>query len=337
MGVRGRSSMSWGIAACLLAASAATAEAQRPQDPSKPVPRVYGEQESVEVDEAPRTGARSGEEIEQGAPADAQPTQGAKRGPEGIAQDAALVSPTQGDDALRDLIGERAEAAIRRALTSHGYVTSPRDSMLGTALVACETPECMDQVLSAAGAEFGVVPAVWTRTRDGEKELTITLIERSGRTINLEGTVDANNTTAIVASRLIEEALAQRGVEPIIGDPVAEAAAKSSESKQRQYWIAGPILLIAAGAGMGVAVGIAAAQDGCSERRGDQCVERTELNRTVAIALSAVGAAAVAGGVAWWVIGAKRRKRASKDTKGPAASTTRVGVSPTGVHFRMQY
>ena len=337
MGVRGRSSMSWVIAACLLIASGGTAEAQRPEDSSKPVPRVYGQQESVEVEEAPHTGARSGEEVEQSTAGNTQPTRGAKDGAEGIAQDAALVSPTQGDTALRDLIGERAESAIRRALNSHGYVTSPRDSMLGTALVACETPECMDQVLSAAGAEFGVVPAVWTRTRDGEKELTITLIERSGRTINLEGTVDANNTTAMVASQLIEEALAQRGVEPLMGDPVAEAAAKNSEPKERQYWIAGPILLIAAGAGMGVAVGIAAAQDGCSERRGDQCVERTDLNNTVAIALSAVGAAAVAGGVAWWIVGAKRRRRARKEIEGAAARTTRVGVSPTGVHFRMQY
>ena len=337
MGVRGRSSMSWGIAACLLTASAATAEAQRPQDAGKPTPRVYGEQESVEVEEAPHSGQRSGEEVEQSTAPDAVPTGGTGSRAEAIAQNAALVSPTQGDTALKDLIGERAEAAIRRALTSHGYVTSPRDSMLGTALVACETPECMDQVLSAAGAEFGVVPAVWTRTRDGEKELTVTLIERSGRTINLEGTIDAKNTTATVASRLIEEALTQRGIEPIIGNPVAEAAAKNSESKQRQYWIAGPILLIAAGAGMGIAVGIAAAQDGCSERRGERCVERTELNNTVAIVLSAVGAAAVAGGVAWWVIGAKRRKRSRQETEGAAASTTRVGVSPTGVHFRMQY
>ena len=187
-------------------------------------------------------------------------------------------------------------------------------------MVACATPECTEQVLTAAKVEFGIVPAVWTRQSDGSVELTLTLIEATGRTINVDGTVAE-------ADPLVEQALVIHARKPTLAGPVAMAAAKTQDEENKGYWKAGPILLIVGGVSAALVVGIKAAQTGCIERQAGICVAEEKLNTGAAIALSAIGAAAIGGGIAWWVVGAKRRKEKQMN----------LAISPSQVHFRLQY
>ena len=84
------------------------------------------------------------------------------------AQGSVLVAPVQGSEAVRVQHGERALGAVRRALDARGYRESVSQELLGQAVVACQTPECVEQALDAAGAAFAIVPAIWSRESGGD-------------------------------------------------------------------------------------------------------------------------------------------------------------------------
>jgi hypothetical protein len=65
--------------------------------------------------------------------------------------------------------------------------------------------------------------------------------------------------------------------------------------------------LLTGGAAAFVAVGVGAATKGAGE----------QLNTAAVAGWSGVGAAALAGGIAWWVVGAKRRRQAPTITLHP--------------------
>jgi len=79
------------------------------------------------------------------------------------ATESVLVAPVQGSAALRTRHGERILGAVRRALEVRGYPETVAHDLLGQAIVACQTPECVEQALDAAGAAFAIVPAIWSR------------------------------------------------------------------------------------------------------------------------------------------------------------------------------
>ena len=123
------------------------------------------------------------------------------------AQGSVLVAPVQGSEAARVQHGERVLGAVRRALDSRGYRESVSQELLGQAVVACQTPECVEQALDAAGAAFAIVPAMWSRESGGD-ELTLTLVQRSGRNLNASGVVaDDLSGTAV---DLVDALLARR-------------------------------------------------------------------------------------------------------------------------------
>ena len=89
-------------------------------------------------------------------------------------------------------------------------------------------------------------------------------------------------------------------------------------------WKAGPIILIAGGAAAFVAVGVAA-----GIRNDTQ-----QLNAGAVAAWSAIGAAAIAGGIAWWVVGEKQRRRKAEST--PAVAPA-IAFRPTGIDLRLRF
>jgi len=220
-----------------------------------------------------------------------------------------LLAPVQGSEALRGQLGERVLAAVRRALRSRGYQDAASQELLGQAVVACQTPECIEQALDAAGAAFAIVPAIWVRESGGE-ELTLTLVQKSGRSLNATGAVgdDLSGTSA----DLVDELLAQG------------AAVPASAPAHPHAWKAGPIVLIAGGAAAFVAVGVAA-----GIRNDTQ-----QLNTGAAAAWSVVGATAIAGGIVWWVVGEKRRRQRAEST-GALAPT--IAFHPTGIDLRLRF
>jgi hypothetical protein len=179
--------------------------------------------------------------------------------------------------------------------------------------VACQTPECIEQALDAAGAAFAIVPAIWVRESGGE-ELTLTLVQKSGRSLNATGAVgdDLSGTSA----DLVDELLAQGAAVP--------ASASAPAPAHPHAWKAGPIVLIAGGAAAFVAVGVAA-----GIRNDTQ-----QLNTGAAAAWSVVGATAIAGGIAWWVVGEKRRRQRAEST-GALAPT--IAFHPTGIDLRLRF
>jgi hypothetical protein len=82
--------------------------------------------------------------------------------------------------------------------------------------------------------------------------------------------------------------------------------------------------LIAGGAAAVLAVGL-----GAAVKRDDQ-----QLNAPAVAAWSAVGAAAIVGGIAWWVVGERRRhpKNASVSVVAPT-----IGLRPTGIDLRLWF
>ncbi len=151
--------------------------------------------------------------------------------------------------------GARLAAAVRRGLEAHGYHASLSQELVGRAVVACQTPECIEQSLDAAGAAFAIVPAIWLRKSSGE-EVTLTLVQRSGRSLNATGVVGDDLAGATVG--LVEGLLARRA------EAVAAAATESAtgigtetgtgtgtgtggERGRPHAWKAGPIILIAGG------------------------------------------------------------------------------------------
>jgi hypothetical protein len=198
--------------------------------------------------------------------------------------------------------------AVGRALESHGYQILVSRELLGQAVVACQTPECVEQALDAAGAELAVVPAIWAR--DGGEELTLTLVQRLTRNLNASASVGDDPSAA--AAALVDELLARRAVPALASAPAPTSA---PEAKHPHAWKAGPTLLITAGAAAFVAIGVGAATKSDTQ----------QLDTTAVAAWSAVGAAAIAGGIAWWVVGSKRRRA-------PA-----VSLRPTGIDLRLRF
>ena len=89
-------------------------------------------------------------------------------------------------------------------------------------------------------------------------------------------------------------------------------------------WKAGPVVLIAGGAAAVIAVGVAA---GIKD-------DTQQLNSGAVAAWSAVGAAAIAGGIAWWVVGEKRRQRKTEPTSALAPT---IAFHPTGIDLRLRF
>ena len=118
-----------------------------------------------------------------------------------------LLAPVQGTQSLRAQQAPRVTAAVRRALEAHGYQVSASKELLGQTVVACQTPECVEQALDAAGAGFAIVPAIWSRESGGE-EVTLTLVRRSGRSLNASAMVrdDLPGTTGGLVEELLRRA-----------------------------------------------------------------------------------------------------------------------------------
>ena len=221
-----------------------------------------------------------------------------------------LVTPVQGSESLRAERQERVADAVGRALEARGYSVAVSQEILSQAVVACQSPECVEQALDAAGAEFAIVPAIWLQ-ESGDMELTLTLVQRLGRNLNASGPVGEDLSAA--ASTLVGDLLAQRAASV----PVRASAPEPAPAPKHPHaWKAGPIILIAGGAAAFIAIGV-----GAATKRDNQ-----QLNTTAVAVWSAVGAAAVAGGIAWWVVGSKRRRKAPT-----------VGLHPSGIDLRLRF
>jgi hypothetical protein len=237
-----------------------------------------------------------------------------------------LMAPVQGSESLRALHGERVEGAVRRAFEVRGYSAAAAGELLGQSVVACQTPECVVQVLDAADAAFAIVPAIWSRERGGE-ELTLTLVQKSERSLNARGVVgeDLSGTAADLVDELLTRhaAAASEAEAPSPAVPTS-AMATASEPEFPHAWKAGPIILIAGGAAAVIAVGVAA-----GIRNDTQ-----QLNSSAVAAWSAIGAAAIAGGIAWWVVGERRRQRKAEPTSALAPT---IAFHPTGIDLRLRF
>jgi hypothetical protein len=233
-----------------------------------------------------------------------------------------LVAPVQGSEAARVRHGERVLGAVWRALSARGYREAVSPELLGSAVVACQTPECVEQALEAADAAFAIVPAIWSRESGGE-ELTLTLVQESGRSLNANGVV--GDDLPGVAANLVDELLTRRAAAGPSREVEAAPPSRSSASgpAHPHAWKAGPIVLIAAGAAAFVAVGVAA-----GIRNDTQ-----QLNTGAVAAWSAIGAAAIAGGIAWWVVGEKRRREPESTT----AVVPAIAFRPTGIDLRLRF
>jgi len=233
------------------------------------------------------------------------------------------VAPVQGSEAARVRHGERVLGAVWRALSARGYREAVSPELLGSAVVACQTPECVEQALEAADAAFAIVPAIWSRESGGE-ELTLTLVQRSGRSLNANGVI--GDDLPGTAADLVDELLARRAATGPPRNVEAGPRPRGSASgpAHPHAWKAGPIILIAGGAAAFVAVGVAA-----GIRNDTQ-----QLNTGAVAAWSAIGAAAIAGGIAWWVVGEKRRRREAEST---TALVPAIAFRPTGIDLRLRF
>jgi hypothetical protein len=218
--------------------------------------------------------------------------------------------------------------AVRRALQARGYQDASSQESLGQAVVACQTPECVEPTLDAAGAAFAIVPAIWLRESGGE-ELTLTLVQKSGRSLNATGAVgdDLSGAAGDLVDKLLKRqaaALAADAASTAAVAVLAPSAAAPSEPAHPHAWKAGPIILIAGGTAAIVSVGVAAGIRSDTQ----------QLNTAAVATWSAIGVAAIAGGIAWWVIGEKRRRERAEST-GARAPT--IAFRPTGIDLRLSF
>lgn len=246
-----------------------------------------------------------------------------------------LLVGVQGSVGVRHAYEERLGGALGDALVDRGY-TVVADSRKGEALVACGALECIEQTLDGAGAVFAVVPAMWVRQGD-RRELTLTLVGKSGRNLNA-GTV-INGDLRSTAMALLDELLGRRaeldgdgdewaadGLEIAAADGTTEGqtAAPRHQPAHPHAWKTGPIVLLAGGAAIFIGVGVRAGIRDSAQ----------QLNKGAVAAWTVVGAAGLAGGTAWWIVGAKRRR-------GPGARSgsadTAIRVSPSGFDLRLRF
>ena len=249
-----------------------------------------------------------------------------------------LLAPVQGSEGVRHAYGTRVRKALTGALRQRGYTVAPRKDR-AVALVSCAAPECTTRVLDKTTAEFGVVPAIWAKD-DHTREITLTLVGGSGRTINA-GTVMNGDLSSTIGG-LLDELLTRRAeLEPSTNTELALTAAPESPSlgaragpsarssipsdapNHPNAWKSGPILLWASGAGVFVAIGVAAATKG----------EHQRLRTGAVAAWSAVGGAALLGGVAWWIMGKRRQAQRSR----AESLETAVRVSSRGFDLRLRF
>jgi len=219
-----------------------------------------------------------------------------------------LLAPVQGSESLSAARREPVVDALGRALEAHGYEIAVPQEPLGQAVVACQTPECVERTLDAARAEFALVPALWLQEGKAT-ELTLTVLQRFARNLNASAPVGSELSTA--ASALVDSLLARRA-----GSASAPAPAPAPAKKHPHAWKAGPVVLLAGGTAAFITVGVGAATKG----------DHQQLNSAAVGVWSAVGAAAMAGGITWWVVGAKRRQRAPT-----------LALHPRGVDLRLRF
>ncbi|MDH3726462.1 MAG: hypothetical protein OER77_02940 [Myxococcales bacterium] len=252
-----------------------------------------------------------------------------------------LVAPVQGAGGVRAAFAEPVGQALSDALVDRGY-SVVTDEARGEALVSCGTLGCIEQTLEGAGASFGVVPAMWVRAGD-RRELTLTLVGKSGRNLNTGTVIDGDLSQA--AAALVDELLARRS-ELESGAPDGSAADRfaiavdggtqvgskaltptdtTRAPARPQAWKAGPIVLWVGGAGVFVGIGAAA---GVKD-------ETQQLNKGAVAAWSVIGAAALAGGTAWWVVGERRRRRHGE--RSAPTPHTAIRVSPRGFDLRLRF
>ena len=234
-----------------------------------------------------------------------------------------LVAPAQGSEALSVEYGERIAGAARRALGARGYRVPSSQELLGRAVIACQTPECVEEVLDAAGAAFAIVPAIWSRQSGGE-ELTLTLVQGRGGNLNASGVV-GDDLVGLVEG-LVDELLVRRGsaTAAATGSASAPASAAASRGGHPHAWKAGPIILIVGGVAAIVAVGVGAGVKSDTQ----------QLNTAAVGAWSAIGAAAIAGGITWWVIGEKRRRQRAGRANSLAPA---IAFQPAGIDLRLRF
>jgi len=173
-----------------------------------------------------------------------------------------LVTPVQGSPSVSAERRARVVDAVGRALESHGYTVDVSHALLGQAVVACQSPECIEQTLDAADAELAIVPAVWSQ-KSVSVELTLTLLQRVGRNLNASGPVGADLSAA--AEALVNELLVKRAapVPPRKADASHRPRGSLSDGpKHRHAWKAGPIILLTGGAAAFIAIGVGAARKG---------------------------------------------------------------------------
>ena len=256
-----------------------------------------------------------------------------------------LVAPVQGTRGVRHAYSERVGGALRDALEERGY-TAVTDEPRGQALVLCGTLACIEQTLESAGASFGLVPAMWARAGE-RRELTLTLVGKSGRNLNA-GTV-INGDLRRTAADLLDELLARRseldsdthdelatdrftitaaGGDSVGGIRDSATVAATDEPKRTSRlphaWKAGPIVLLVGGVGIFVGIGAAAGMKN----------DNQQLNKGAVAVWSVVGAAALAGGTAWWVVGETRRRQSERSG---ATTDTAIRVSPSGIDLRLRF
>ena len=116
-------------------------------------------------------------------------------------------------------------------------------------------------------------------------------------------------------------------VAPTTEEPIADAPTESEGRSTMN--VVGPIALGALGVGGLTAMIIGATGSGCVTRdAADVCTEERSPNVGAVAAYGAVGAAAIAGAIVWWVLGGKKKT---------GTETTQVAISPLGVDVRMAF
>ncbi|MEM7137008.1 MAG: hypothetical protein AAF500_10540 [Myxococcota bacterium] len=262
--------------------------------------------------------------------------QGPGRADEGpLGPETVVVARVQGTEGVRQANGPRVAGAVSEALFQRGYAVAeaPRAE---EAIPRCASPECVESALGRADAVFAIVPAVWAR--GGRRELTLTLVGKSGRNLNA-GTVLNGDLSTTVAS-LVEQLLAKRRsraggartqtpnlsvAEPITAPHLSAHHPSATAGRDHpNAWKAGPVALLFGGAVTIISVGaVAATRD-----------DTQQLNKGASAAWWVVGGLCVAGGTAWWVVGHRRRTRSSDAA---ARHETSVRVSPRGFDLRVRF
>lgn len=241
------------------------------------------------------------------------------------ARGSVLVAPVQGSEAARVQHGERVLGAVRRALEVRGFEVTGSQGLLGQAVVACRTPECAEQALDASGAVFAIVPAIWSRESGGE-ELTLTLVQRSGGNLNASRVVgdDLSGTAVDLVDELLARRVEAGSAAPRELDALHRPRGPRPGERHPHAWKAGPIILIAGGAGAFIAIGVAAGVKSDSQ----------QLNTAAVAAWSVIGAAAIGGGIAWWVVGEKRRRQRAEPTRALAPA---IAFRPARIDLRLRF